>query len=63
MKLNQIIIMKFEWLLLVEQKIDLIDLNVQLLYWTNVYFVGRQQLIKIDWNTISNPINVTSVVG
>lgn len=44
-------------------KLKLMGLNSQILQWITAYLNGRQQLVKIDSSTISNPINVSSGVG
>lgn len=52
-----------ERILLMFNKLRLMDLNDQIVKRLVEYFEGRQELVKIDSSTISNPINMTSGVG
>lgn len=44
-------------------KLRIMGLNEQILNWITEFLEGRQQMVKIDSNTISNTIDVTSGVG
>jgi hypothetical protein len=44
-------------------KLRIMGFNEQILDWIAEYFNERKQLVKLNANTISNPINVTSGVG
>lgn len=44
-------------------KLQIMGLDQQIINWLFEYFEGRQQIVRIDSQTISSPIKVTSGVG
>lgn len=44
-------------------KLRIMGMNQQIIDWIDEYFRGRQQLVRVELNTTSSPIDVTSGVG
>lgn len=50
-------------IVLLFHKLRIMGLDQRIVKWIEEYFCGRQQLVRIGYETISDPINVTSGVG